>query len=153
MQEPIRVKTYSGETPAEAGQRYEEDAAVAAQHGWVSASQTWEGSTLTVTYQSQALAPTPVPAASGSLRRALVWTLVLHFFLWIGIAMIIGGLSSFFVAWPIAVFAGGKKVGLSGNRTWLKLALIDFAVLLATVIAIVVALFAVLAQYFGAYWF
>ncbi len=49
--DPIQVRTYTGASPAEAARRFEDDAREAAQRGYRPSSQTWSGSSLTVTYQ------------------------------------------------------------------------------------------------------
>jgi len=64
MAGPIRARTYEADSAAAAARKFEADAAEAAEHGWKPASQVWEGSTLTVVYQSEDGAPPPEPTAT-----------------------------------------------------------------------------------------
>lgn len=63
MASPIRARTYEAESAAAAARKFEADAAEAAEHGRNPASHVWEGSTLTVIYQSEDGTPHPDPAA------------------------------------------------------------------------------------------
>lgn len=70
---PIRVRTYTGATPDEAGRAYAADAQEAAGNGYHPTSQVWNGSMLTVTYQYVKARPNRV--------RQLVWIVGLFFLL------------------------------------------------------------------------
>jgi DNA polymerase-3 subunit gamma/tau len=70
MAGPIRARTYEAESAAAAARKFEADAAEAAEHGWKPASQVWEGSTLTVVYQSEDGAPPAEPAATQPAKPA-----------------------------------------------------------------------------------
>lgn len=76
--QPIRVSKYEGQTQEEALRRFAEDSSQAAGAGYEPASQTWEGSTLLVTYRyvgartGQGSAELYLPAIAVLLGGAIV---------------------------------------------------------------------------------
>jgi hypothetical protein len=79
VSDPIRVKTYRGETAEATARMFQADSAEAAKAGFLPTSQQWDGATLTVVFQRQDLtpdAPPPrsAPVAIGESHRSVAET-------------------------------------------------------------------------------
>ena len=72
-QSSIRVKTYRGADTATVGRAYLADAVEAAKHGYVAVSRTWQGTSLTVVYHTNATLSIQMDRPLGTHARRSRW--------------------------------------------------------------------------------